>query len=151
MTGFRGQEKEVRFPFGYVLSYTSFDISGFKIEGYTSNDPREKVKVTAHVKNTGLVKGSETVQIYLQPPVVKGVERLIKMLVGFAKVELQTREEKVVEVEFARNGAAYWDERKNCWAISEGGYKVLVAMSSGAEDVKGMLEMYVDEEFSFGP
>ena len=54
---FWGQEKEVRFPFGYVLSYTSFDISGFRIEGCTSKDPREKVKVTAQVKNTGLVKG----------------------------------------------------------------------------------------------
>ena len=146
-----GHEKEVRFPFGYGLSYTSFNISGFNIEGRISNDPCEKVKITAQVKNTGLIKGSETVQIYLQPPVVKGVERPIKTLVGFAKLELQTGEEKVAEVEFLRDGAAYWDERKNCWAVSEGEYKVLVATSSGAKDVKGILEMFVDEDFSFGP
>ena len=62
---FWGQEKEVQFPFGYGLSYTSFDISSLKIESRISNDPCEKVKFTTRVKNTGLIKGSETVQIYL--------------------------------------------------------------------------------------
>lgn len=146
-----GSEKEVGFPFGYGLSYTGFEVSGAEVAGAISNDANEKVKVFAWVKNVGSRSGAETVQVYLEPPVVEGasVERPVKGLVGFAKVELQPGEEKSVEVEFGRDGAAYWDEEGKRWAVSKGTYGVLVATSSGPGDVKERLVVEVESEFAF--
>ena len=66
-------------------------------------------------------------------------------------MELQAREEKVAEVEFGRDGAAYWDDRRNSWAVSKGEYNVLVATSSDAKDVQGKLETFASEELSSRP
>lgn len=155
-----GGEREVRFPFGFGLSYTSFNVSDAQIEGSVverdgDDDGSARVKVSAKVKNTGPVTGAETVQVYLAPPpppVVPGggtPPRPQKSLVGFAKVELRPGEEKEVQVQFGRSEAAYWDESVAAWRVTEGKYEVLVATSSHPEDCKVRLGMCVQEEFTF--
>ncbi|KAF2712662.1 glycoside hydrolase family 3 protein [Pleomassaria siparia CBS 279.74] len=146
-------ERQVLFPFGFGLSYSQFDVGGASIAGSLSsnNHAGPSVSVKARVKNVGARPGSETVQVYLEPPVVQGLGRPVKGLVGFAKVELQTSEEKSIEVRFGRDGAAYWDEEGRNWKVGEGTYKVLIATSSGPEDVKARLEIHVENGFSFGP
>jgi beta-glucosidase len=146
-----GQDKEVAFPFGFGLSYTTFEVSNSKLSGSIDNDTNTRVKITAQVKNTGTSSGSETVQVYLEPPVVKDVDRPVKSLVGFAKVELQPGERKTIEVEFAKDGAAYWDETNKSWVVSKGTHGVVVATSSSPRDVKARLELVVEQEFVFGP
>jgi beta-glucosidase len=144
-----GGDREVCFPFGYGLSYTSFTISDVRVAGTIANDLNEKVTILARVRNVGKTMGSETVQVYLEPPVVEGVERPVKGLVGFAKVELEVDEEKEIEILFARDGAAYWDDVGNGWRVSEGVHVVVVATSSAPDDVKARLELSVEHGFLY--
>ncbi|PVI06078.1 glycoside hydrolase family 3 protein [Periconia macrospinosa] len=146
-----GGEKEVRFPFGYGLSYTQFELSSAKLAGSISEDANAGVNVTLKLKNIGTVAGAETVQVYVEPPVVRGTDRPVKTLVGFAKVELQPGEEQEVDVEFKRDGAAFWDEKQSRWKISKGIHAVLVATSSDPKDVKARLEIAVEGDFLFSP
>ncbi|KAF1959489.1 glycoside hydrolase [Byssothecium circinans] len=144
-----GTEKKVRFPFGFGLSYTQFEIRDAKLSGSISNDAGARIKIVAKVKNVGAKPGSETVQVYVEPPKVEGLDRPAKALVGFIKAELQPSEEKEVEVESARDGASFWDEQSNKWKVSKGAYGVFVATSSAPVDLKTRLETVVTDEFSF--
>lgn len=146
-----GREKEVRFPFGYGLSYTAFEVSCANLSGDVEGCVASTVRVSARVRNVGERVGAETVQVYLEPPVVEGLARPAKSLVGFAKVELEPGKEKEVVVEFARDGAAYWDELENVWRVSSGVYGVLVGTSSAPKDVRARLDLVVQKEFTFAP
>ncbi|KAF2678445.1 glycoside hydrolase family 3 protein [Lentithecium fluviatile CBS 122367] len=147
-----GGEKEVRWPFGFGLSYTRFTVSDARLEHSSttiSNGTERDVMVTAKVRNVGRVTGAEVVQVYLEPPVVEGLDRPVKGLVGFAKVELGPGEEGVVSVGFGREGAAFWDEAEGVWRVCKGVYGVLVSTSSGPADVWARLEVVVREGFWF--
>ncbi|KAF2644813.1 hypothetical protein P280DRAFT_443852 [Massarina eburnea CBS 473.64] len=146
-----GSEKEVRFPFGYGLSYTQFEISGAKLCGSISNDAGARVKITVKVQNVGQKAGAETVQVYIEPPKVEGLDSPVKGLVGFAKAELHSGEEKKIDVEFARDAAAFWDEQAHRWKVNKGMYSILVGTSSAPADLKMRLETAVEEDFFFGP
>ncbi|KAL5387317.1 hypothetical protein DPSP01_003541 [Paraphaeosphaeria sporulosa] len=139
-----GSEKEVRFPFGYGLSYTEFKVKNAQANGSFE----EVVKVTAVVRNIGHTAGAETIQLYVEPPAEDGV---VKKLVGFGKVDLQPGEEKDVEVQFKRQDAAYWEESLNKWMVSKGTYGVLIATSSAPKDVRARLEVVVDGDIVFEP
>lgn len=144
-------EKRVLFPFGYGLSYTTFDVRDTKLSGKPISDPNAKVHVTAKVQNTGRCAGAETVQIYIAPPQTKAVKRPTKELAGYSKVLLDTSEEKTVEVTFSLDTAAYWDERVDKWRVVAGKYEILVATSTSPNDVKERLSFVVEEEFTFDP
>lgn len=144
-------DKEVVFPFGHGLSYTKFEISDVSVCGRIRNDPDEVVTVTAHIKNVGALTGSESLQVYVAPPEVSGVERPIKSLAGFAKVHLQPQEERVVTVEFKRDAAAFWDEGLKSWRVAPGQHTVTLATSSKPDDVKGSSVVLVEADFTFAP
>jgi len=74
------------YPFGHGLSYTSFQTSGLKVEKDKINRG-ENIKITVNVKNTGLLKGKETVLLYLND-VAASVTRPSKQLKAFKKIEL---------------------------------------------------------------
>ncbi|KAH7138978.1 glycoside hydrolase superfamily [Dendryphion nanum] len=146
-----GSDKEVRFPFGFGLSYTNFEIGNAAIDGSLSSGPDGIVEVKADVKNVGSRAGSETVQVYLAPPTESGLEKPVKGLVGFAKVELSPGETQQVSVTFKRDGAAHWHEQSDKWKISKGTYEVLVATSSDPKDVKAKFSLAIDADISFDP
>ena len=116
---------EPLFPFGYGLSYTTFDISK---PVYKNN----KVRVT--VKNTGNRKGLETVQVYVRRLADK--EGPQKTLKAYQQVELEAGESKVVEIDFPRQSFEGWDGESNTMRVVPGKYEVMVGSSSADKDLK---------------
>ena len=122
--GYRYYEKAnvaVKYPFGYGLSYTTFEYSNLEVTP-------EGVKVT--VKNTGSVAGKEIVQLYvgLKDSVIF---RPVKELKGFAKTKLlQPGEEEVVVIPFDDKTFRYFNIKTNGWEVEGGVYDIYVGASS---------------------
>lgn len=133
--GYRYYEKikrETLFPFGFGLSYTSFEFSNLKVKLDTTN-----VVVLVDVKNSGKLAGSEVVQVYIAPVDPK-IPRPVKELKDFEKVELKPGKTQKVNLTLSlREATSYWDSYKNQWASDEGTYKVLVGNSSDNILVEG--------------
>ena len=109
--------KSVRYPFGYGLSYTSFEYSDLSVQDQ---------KVTLQVKNTGNCAGAEVVQLYIAPP-KSGIFRPARELKGFERVELEPGESKTVEFMLDDRSFAVWSEG---WKIPGGTYTIQIGASS---------------------
>ena len=126
-------DKEVRYPFGYGLSYTTFEYSDLKVDDKG---------VTFTVKNTGACAGAEIAQLYVGLPDAN-ILRARKELKGFAKVFLEAGESGTVTIPFDNYTFRYWNVKKNGWAVEGGTYAVCVGSSvadirlSGTIDVAG--------------
>jgi beta-glucosidase len=118
------------YPFGYGLSYTTFQFDRFQIEA-TTLGPNEKTKVSAGITNTGRRAGAEVVQLYVTPP-PSPVKRPNKQLVGFQRVELQPGEQKIVtfELPFTESAFWYWDEQARQFVCQPGTAKIHIGNSS---------------------
>lgn len=130
-TGYRyylTAEKPVAFPFGFGLSYTSFEYSGLSL---SSLDFREEQSLTARVSvtNTGKRAGAEIVQLYVsqKDPVIFKAERELK---GFRKVFLEPGETKEVCFELDFRSFAYYDTVHSEWAVENGTYEIQIGASS---------------------
>src|SRR5262249_33634385 len=96
------------FPFGFGLSYTTFEIGAPQLSAATIK-AGEPVNVTVSVKNTGKVAGDEVVQLYLHD-VVSSVTRPTKELKGFRRVTLAPGESKTVQFTLDRDAFALWNQ-----------------------------------------
>ncbi|MDD5502023.1 MAG: glycoside hydrolase family 3 C-terminal domain-containing protein [Candidatus Thermoplasmatota archaeon] len=119
---------EPLFPFGYGLSYTTFEYSNMKIDKSIIGLDG-KVKVSVDVKNTGDVAGDEVVQLYIGYEGSK-VERSVKDLKGFNKVFLQPGEKKTVTIEVAAENVSYYSAGLGKFVVEPITYNVLVGASS---------------------
>lgn len=127
----------VRFPFGFGMSYTSFDItaSDFKLDG-------NKVTGSVNVKNTGSTPGREVVQIYCSAPQGK-LGKPARVLCGFDKTRtLQPGESQTLSFEIPLESVASYDDsgvtgHKSAWILEQGGY----VFYAGA-DVRSASEAY---------
>lgn len=115
---------KVRYPFGYGLSYTTFEYSNLKVT--------EK-GVTFDIENTGDVDGKEIAQLYISLPESK-IIRVKKELKGFIKVPLKAHEKKTVSIDFDDKTFRYFNTLTNKWEIESGKYDVLIGASS--EDIR---------------
>lgn len=113
-----------RYPFGYGLSYTQFQISDLQ-----TSQVSETVNVSVKIKNTGAKGGAEVVQLYIGFPESKE-ERPEKLLRGFSKIYLEPNEESKVEFTFTRKDLEFFYPDINGWGTDKGNYKVLVGNSS---------------------
>ncbi|CAM1501172.1 Fc.00g103340.m01.CDS01 [Cosmosporella sp. VM-42] len=137
-------DKEVNFPFGHGLSYTTFSFTDLSV---SSKDGKLSISLT--VQNTGSVKGAEVAQLYIQPKQAAKVNRPIKELKGFAKIELEPGESKSVTIEEQEKYAAsYFDEERNQWCVEAGEYGVIVSDSSATNEKKAIRGSFkVDESY----
>ncbi|KAI0120931.1 glycosyl hydrolase family 3 N terminal domain-containing protein [Xylariales sp. AK1849] len=134
--------RKVLFPFGHGLSYTTFAFSDLSV---SNNDG--KLTATVKVSNTGKVKGSEVAQLYVAPKQKSKVNRPVKELKGFAKVELAPGESKTVTVEVeSKYAASYWDEERDQWCVEAGDYEAIVSDSSEVKDGKAVKGIYTVKE-----
>lgn len=129
--GYRYYDKkqmEPLFPFGYGLSYTTFEYSNMWVSKREMNDD-ETVEVRVKVKNTGNVKGKEVVQLYVRD-CESTVNRPEKELKGFEKVELEPGEEKIVSFILDKRAFAYYNVELKDWHVESGEFEILVGKSS---------------------
>ena len=147
--------KDVLFPFGYGLSYTTFEYSDIKLSKKKINDD-ETVTVSYKIKNTGKVDGAEVSQVYVSAPESK-IFKAVKELKGFNKVFLKAGEEKTVEVELSKRSFAYYNVNINDWHVESGDYKILVGASSrdikleASVNVKSTIEAEVPDYSKLAP
>jgi len=121
-------EKEVLFPFGFGLSYTTFQYSDIKLSSKNINET-DTLTVSFKVKNTGNVDGAEVCQLYVSPPESK-IFKAPKELKGFKKVYLKAGEEKEVELILNKRSFAFYNVNIHDWHVETGEYKILVGASS---------------------
>jgi beta-glucosidase len=131
------------FPFGFGLSYTTFDYSDLRLNAASMRDA-ERLGVAVRVRNTGRVAGKEVVQLYIHEQRTQAV-RPEKELKAFAKVALEPGEEKIVEFELSQRDFAYYDVSLRGWAVNGGKFDVLVGGSSNALGLKQTIEVTATE------
>lgn len=118
--------KEVRFPFGYGLSYTTFAYKDIKAN-------EKEVRFT--LKNTGNRAGAEIPQVYVEM-ISDTVYRPVRELKGFARVELAPGEEKEVRIPLETYAFRFFDTRTNTWEVESGTYRIVVARNANAIELK---------------
>ena len=126
-------EVPVSYPFGFGLSYTTFEYSDAKI---AAKDDAYEVSVT--IKNTGKYEGKEVVELYISAPDNKASNKPAKELKAFAKTKLLKPEEsETLTLNVKAEDLASFDEAASAWVVAEGEYQFLVAASS--QDIKATL------------
>ena len=134
------KEMPVRYPFGYGLSYTTFEYSDLQLSADRIKDT-DTLKVTLKVKNTGDRAGKEIVQLYVADKTGAAC-RPVKELKNFVKVELQPQEEKTVEMELDKRSFAWYNTQIHDWYAASGEYEILAAASS--RDIRLKKTVYVE-------
>ena len=123
----------VSYPFGYGLSYTTFDLSDAKVA------PKgDGFEVSVVVKNTGKFDGKEVVQLYVSAPDNKAANKPAKELKAYAKTRLlKPSESQTLTLQVKTADLASFDESASAWVVAEGAYQFLVGVSS--QDIKTTL------------
>ena len=122
-------EKTPLYPFGYGLSYTTFEYSNLKINK-KSFPKGEKIEVSVDLKNTGKVTGKEVAQLYLQDEFAS-VVRPVKELKGFEMIELKAGETKTITFTLTDAELGFYNNQ-NEFVVEPGSFKVMVGGSSDA-------------------
>jgi beta-glucosidase len=119
------------FPFGYGLSYTTFEYSSLKISR-VEGDTKPTITITCNIKNTGDIKGDEVVQLYLNDE-VSSVTRYEKMLRGFERVTLKPGEKRQISFTLKPSDFEMFDKNMNL-VVEPGKFNIYVGSSS--KDIK---------------
>ena len=128
--------KEVKYPFGYGLSYTDFAYSDLEVF---------EDRVEFSIRNTGDTFGEEIAQLYIHAN-TDGMFRPEQELKGFVKVALHSGEEKRVSIALDDRSFAVWSILENDWVIEGGAYEVRICASS--RDVRLAKEIHKDGKAS---
>ncbi|RYJ51256.1 beta-glucosidase BglX [Flavobacterium petrolei] len=120
-------EKTPQFPFGFGLSYTTFDYKNLKLDK-TAIALGEAVKASVDVTNTGKYDGKEVVQLYIHDEVAS-LARPVKELKGFELVELKKGETKTITLTLTGKELGFFDNNGN-YLVEPGTFKIMVGGSS---------------------
>lgn len=123
------QKLEPAYPFGFGMSYTTFEYSNIAVKHIQGH----QYEVSVEIKNTGKVDGTEIAQLYVSQ-VKSSVERPEKELKGFSRVALKAGETKTVTMKLKNRDFAFWDTPNKGWKVEPGEFKALVGASS--RDIK---------------
>jgi beta-glucosidase len=134
--GFLWDDARPLFPFGFGLSYTSFELRNVRVE--KKRIAREgSTRVRVEVTNTGKRAGMEVVQLYIRD-LVSSVTRPVKELKGFKKIELQPGETQTVALEITPASLAFYDVNMN-YVVEPGDFEIMVGTSSRDEDLEKVI------------
>ena len=120
------------YPFGYGLSYTTFEYSNLRVSA-AQLDAHGEVTISMDLRNTGSRLGDEVVQMYVSHQGSK-VERAREELKGFQRVSLQSQKKTTVKFTLKASDLAYWNTDKAAWEVEPD--QVEVRIGSSSEDIK---------------
>jgi len=129
--GYRHFDKEQikpQFPFGFGLSYTSFKYKNLKITTDTIGG-KLSADVSFTITNTGKREGAEIAQVYVHEENPQ-LDRPVKELKGFARVDLKPGASKTVHVKLDRDAFHYYNPVKKAWVVDSATFNILVGASS---------------------
>ena len=118
--------REPAYPFGYGLSYTTFEYSGLKVNDSVNGDVYANVSI--NVKNTGKYKGEEVVQLYVRDEVAS-VTRPVKELRGFEKISLEPEETKTVTFDITDEQLGFYNNNMD-YVVEKGDFTFMVGTNS---------------------
>jgi beta-glucosidase len=130
---------ETLFPFGYGLSYTTFEYSDIKLSASKIYDT-DPLTVSLNVKNTGKTAGKEVVQLYILD-YESTYQRPVKELKAFTKVELNPGESKEIKFLLGYRDFAFYNPVIKDWIVETGDFGVLIGASS--QDIRLMEKVHV--------
>ena len=125
---------EPLYPFGYGLSYTTFEFKNLKLIKSSINKG-ESTSVLIDVTNTGKIPGDEVVQLYVK---AEKDNRAIKSLKGFKRISLNPNETKIVEFEITPKTLSRWIDGKG-FSVESDKYILLIGSSSRIKDLKQII------------
>ncbi len=115
----------VSYPFGYGLSYTTFEVDSLQVAQTDG-----LLEVSVRVRNTGKAPGKEVVQLYAAKP-GSGIDRPVQELKAFGKTRnLEPGQEQTLHFRIAIADLRYWDEQESAWVLEPGTYQVRAGVSS---------------------
>ena len=124
------KQASVAYPFGFGLSYASFQYSDLQVE-----PTAEGFDVRFVLSNTSTVDAEEVAQVYVSRPSAR-IERPLKELKGFQRVALKAGERKSVTIPVRRTDLCHWDEAAQTWMLEPGDMTILVGGSSDSLPLK---------------
>jgi beta-glucosidase len=124
------------YPFGFGLSYTTFEYSNLRIEPREINNEGE-VEISVDVKNTGALKGDEVVQLYIND-IISSTSKPVKELRGYERISLNPGEMKTVKLKLLPEDLSLFDRNMN-FVVEPGIFEILVGSSSEDIRLKGEL------------
>ena len=125
--GYVAESAEPLFPFGFGLSYTTFDIGAPRLSS-ASIGQDDAVKVSVEVRNTGSTRGDEVVQLYVRD-VASSVTRPLKELKGFRRVTLDAGAATTVEFTLDKKAFAFWNEDMK-YVVEPGEFQIMSGPNS---------------------
>ena len=134
--------EEVVYPFGYGLSYTTFDYSNLNVSRIDGT-----LEISCDISNTGKLKGAEVVQLYVGDP-VSTVARPVKELKGFDKIELEPGETKKVIFNIDVKDIGYYNVLLREWVTEPGEYIIYVGASSADIKLKETISIEDDAPYT---
>jgi len=137
---FDKEQIEPLFPFGYGLSYTTFNYENLKLnkEKFSKNDT---VTVSVDIVNTGNRSGAEIIQLYVQD-IESSTDRPPKELKQFEKVNLEQNEKKTVEFNLKFSDFSFYDDSTHSWVVEPGTFNILIGSSSRAIHLQKEIEYF---------
>ena len=140
--GYRYYDKkkmDVLFPFGFGLSYTTFEYSNLRLSADKIKDT-DTLTVAVTVKNTGKRAGKAVVQLYVGDEESTPI-RPVRELKGFSKVALQPGESREVSFVLDKRSFAYWNKQIHDWHVETGTFTVEAGSSSRDLPLRGTVEV----------
>ena len=128
---YRYYNGKVQYPFGFGLSYTSFDYS-WKQQPGKINSTKDTLNFSVTIKNSGAMDGDEVAQVYIKYP--NGERMPVKELKSFKRVHILKGEEKTIQFKIPVTELQKWDLKQNKWILYPGDYTI--SIGSNSQDLK---------------